>query len=290
MSFRTIVIDSRCKLEYSLNYLVCIKGLEQTKVLIDEITTILINSTQVSITTTLISECINKKIKILFTDDKHNISGEITPFQNNYYSSRKLKQQITFNDDVKGFLWQNILVEKIKNQARMLQFLELENEATTLFGYADNVEPHDKSNKEGVSAKIYFQSIFGKTFNRDKECDINKYLNYGYSIILSSFNRIIKSFGYFTELGIHHIGDSNPFNLSCDFMEPLRPLVDSYVCRNDVCNENFKDVYINMLSKKVKFNGRELFLENAIEEYVESLFSFLLTGDVDKIKFIEYEL
>lgn len=42
---------------------------------------IIINSTQVSITSALISECINKKIKILFGDVKHNLVGEITPYK-----------------------------------------------------------------------------------------------------------------------------------------------------------------------------------------------------------------
>lgn len=290
MSFRTVVIDSRCKLEYSLNYLVCIKGLEQTKVLLDEINCIIINSTQISITTALISECISKKIKILFTDKEHNISGEITPFKNNYYSSRKLKQQINFDEYTKGYLWMLILKEKIKNQARVLEYMELYDESNMLYSYIDNVEIHDSTNKEGVSAKIYFQSLFGRTYSRDNCCDINKYLDYGYSIILSCFNRVIKSFGYYTELGIHHIGDSNPFNLTCDFMEPLRPLVDSYVCKNIVNNENFKGEFINMLSIKVRYNDRELFLDNAIEEYVEDLLGYLLTGDVSRIRFIEYEL
>lgn len=136
MSFRTVKIESRCKLEYSLNYLVCHKGLEQTRILLDDIKVILINSTQVSITTALISECVNKKIKILFTDNKKNISSEVTPFINNYYSSRKLKQQINFSNERKNYLWQKILQEKINNQARVLKYAGFIYEANYLIGYA----------------------------------------------------------------------------------------------------------------------------------------------------------
>ena len=64
MSFRTIVIESASKLEYSLNYLVCRKGTEVKRVLIDEIKTLVINSLQVSITTSLISELMKKKVKM----------------------------------------------------------------------------------------------------------------------------------------------------------------------------------------------------------------------------------
>lgn len=73
MAFRSVVIKSRCKLEFSLNYLVCVKGGETTRVLLDEIKMIVIESTQVSITTTLISACLAKKIKILFADEKFKI-------------------------------------------------------------------------------------------------------------------------------------------------------------------------------------------------------------------------
>ena len=119
--------------------------------------------------------------------------------------------------------------------------------------------------------------------------NINKYLDYGYSIILSAFNKEVKILGYLTELGVHHIGESNPFNLSCDLMEPLRPLIDKMVIENVVNEENYKMMFINILSKKVKYNGKELFLDNAIHLYVEDLMNYLITGNEDKIKFIVYE-
>lgn len=63
MAFRTIVINNRCKLEYSLNYLICRRDTINTKVLLDEIKIIIINSTQVTLTSNLIAECIDKKLK-----------------------------------------------------------------------------------------------------------------------------------------------------------------------------------------------------------------------------------
>ena len=54
MPFRNIIVSERCKLEYSLNYLICRKGMEEKRILLDEIKTIMIQTTQVSITTSLI--------------------------------------------------------------------------------------------------------------------------------------------------------------------------------------------------------------------------------------------
>ena len=85
MAFRTVIINDRCKLEYSLNYLICRKLNEEKKVLLDEVKILMINSTQVSISTYLITKCIEKKIKIIFTDEAHNPSGEIVGYYNNYY-------------------------------------------------------------------------------------------------------------------------------------------------------------------------------------------------------------
>ena len=290
MSFRTIVIESRCKLEYSLNYLVCRKGYEEHKVLLDEIKTIIINSVQVSITTSLISECLEKKIKIIFTDSKHNPTGELVPYFNNFYSYKKIKEQMTFDQDSKDLLWQYITKEKIKNQARNLQFANKIEAYDKLTHYVDEVEIGDASHREGHAAKVYFNALFGNHFSRDYDCLINRCLNYGYAIILSAINREIKSLGYLTELGVHHIGESNNFNLGCDFMEPLRPYVDYYVINNMVDDDTYKSKYTEMLKEYVKYNERVIILDNAIKLYVEDLFLYLKTGDLSKICFISYEL
>ena len=213
MSFRSLVINNRCKLEYSLNYLVINKGDETKRVLLDEVKMIIINSTQVSITSTLIAECINKKIKILFGDVKHNLVGEITPYKNNYYANKKIKEQISFDEERKNFLWQQIVKMKIKGQADNLKIIGKDDVSNLLYCYSNEVELGDVTNREGLAAKSYFRAIFGKDFYRDDDSiEVNTYLNYGYTIILSSFNRSIKALGYYTELGIHHIGETNSFN------------------------------------------------------------------------------
>ena len=290
MAFRTIVIESRCKLEYSLNNLVCRKGNDETRILLDEIKTIIINSGQVSITTGLISEIIKKNVKLIFTDGEHNPSGEIVPYYNNFYSYRKIKEQISFCKEDCDYLWKEIIREKIHNQAKNLKHKNNSESYDLLLQYRNCVLDGDPSNREGHAAKVYFNSLFGKDFSRNQKNDINMLLNYGYSIILSTINREVKALGYLTELGIHHIGESNQFNLSCDLMEPIRPLVDLYVINGLVCSNNFKEVFVKMLTKTVLYNNREILLENAIRLYVEDMFGFLKTKDINKIRFIKYEL
>lgn len=49
-------------------------------------------------------------------------------------------------------------------------------------------------------------------------------------------------------------------------------------------------MYINLLSMKVKYNGKEIILDNAIHLYAEDLLNYLKTGNEERIRFITFEL
>lgn len=70
MAFRTVVVDTHSKLEYSLNYLVFRTPDSTKRVLLDEIHTLIVQSTAVSLTTSLIAELTKRKIKVIFCDEK----------------------------------------------------------------------------------------------------------------------------------------------------------------------------------------------------------------------------
>ena len=289
MPFRNVIVSERCKLEYSLNYLICRKGMEEKRILLDEIKTIMIQTTQVSITTSLITMISKKKIKLIFCDEKSNPECELVPYQNNFYSYRKIKEQINFVGNAQS-IWAEIVKRKIINQANNLHLMNKDEEFNMLLSYANDVRLDDHTNREGHSAKVYFNALFGMDFNRSQSNSINMFLNYGYSILLSSINREIKMLGYLTELGIHHIGESNPFNLSCDLIEPIRPLVDYYVITEKVNIDNFKLEFVKMLNLEVKYNNQKIFLDNAIHLYVVDILNKIKKSDSSDILFIEYEL
>ncbi len=287
MAFRTVVIKNKCKLEYSLNYLIC-RGEEDKRILIDEIEFLIIQNTSVAITCALLSALIDKKVKVIFCDTKNNPQAELVPYYNNFSTSKRITTQINFNNDFKGKLWAKIIYEKINNEAKLLKFLKNPN-YIKLEKYLSEIEADDTTNREGHAAKVYFNSLFGNTFSRDDNSDINKFLNYGYSIIVSSINREIKMLGYLTELGIHHKGETNSFNLSYDFFEPLRSLIDYFVITGKVDNENYKDFFIKILNHSVSYNGKSMLLNNAIHLYVQSLFTSLIGEDSNEVVFIKYE-
>ncbi len=288
MSFRTIVISSKSKLTYKDGFLI-IRGLDTNTVHLSEINTLVIETTAVSITGYLITELNKNKINVIFCDENRNPISEIIPYYGSHNTSKRIEFQINWNEEIKVLVWTEIIKEKIKNQYLVLK-KQNSNNCKLLDDYLNNILLNDSTNREGVAAKVYFNSIFYKGFLRDEKNNINSALNYGYTILLSCFNREIVSRGYLTQLGINHKNQFNNFNFSCDLMEPFRYFVDLLVLEN--LDANFDDEYkmklINLLNLEVRIKGRKHFMSNAIGLYVESVFKALNSENVNEIVFCEF--
>lgn len=278
MSWRTVVISNKCKLSYKNNYML-VRSEDIKMVHLSEINTLVIDTTQVSITTLLMCELIDRKIKIIFCDEKHNPKGELMPYYGSHNTSKKVLIQSKWSDEHKGIIWRKIVKQKITNQSKVLKIYKKEHHEK-LMEYVDEVELNDVTNREGHSAKVYFNSLFGMNFTRGDASSINTALDYGYSILLSSLNKDIVSNGYITQLGINHRSEFNQFNLGCDLMEPFRPVVDKLVYQNKdfSFDKEFKYKLINVLNEKVIIAGGEYYLSNAIPLYVSSVFKAMESG------------
>lgn len=284
MRFRTVIVSSHSKLEYALNYLVYKTVDEVKRIHIHEIHTLIIESTTVSITSALLAELIKQKVKVIFCDEKRNPSSELIPYYGDSISYQRINEQIKWKENIKHLVWQKIVQEKIKQQAFVLS-KKMPDEAIILSNYAKEVELDDVTNREGHAAKFYFNRLYGENFSRGSSDKINTFLNYGYTLLLSQFNRYIVAKGYLTQLGIHHKNPFNPFNLSCDLMEPFRPFIDSKV--TDLSEDNFKNKLISFLNHPVYIHGKKQTLIHAIQIYCSSVFLALNTGKIECIQFLE---
>lgn len=284
MGFRTVIVSSHSKLEYALNYLVYKTVDEVKRIHIHEIHTLIIESTTVSITSALLAELIKQKVKVIFCDEKRNPSSELIPYYGDSISYQRINEQIKWKENIKNLVWQKIVQEKIKQQAYVLS-KKRPDEAIILSNYAKEVELDDATNREGHAAKFYFNRLYGENFSRNSSDKINTFLNYGYTLLLSQFNRYIVAKGYLTQLGIHHKNPFNPFNLSCDLMEPFRPFIDLKV--TDLSEDNFKNKLISFLNHPVYIHGKKQTLIHAIQIYCSSIFLALNTGKIECIQFLE---
>lgn len=236
----------------------------------------------------MLNELIKNKVKIIFCDEKRNPCSELVPYYGSFDTSSKVRNQIRFNKDIKTEVWTKIVREKICQQKQLLKDLEKE-EYLLLEQYEKNVISGDSTNREGHAAKVYFNSLFGKSFSRKEDNSINAALNYGYSLILSAINREISANGYLTQLGLFHNNVHNPFNLGCDLMEPFRPLVDRAVVDNkfEQFGKEEKQLMLALLSQEVMIKGKKEKLLNAIKIYVKSIFDVLEEQDESLISFYE---
>ena len=299
MSWRTVVVSSNAKLDYQIGYMV-VRGEKTTKIHLNEIGMLIVESTAVSMTSYLLSELMKNKIKVVFCDEKRNPCSELVSYYGSHDTSSKIRKQIEWTKDDKDHIWTEIVSEKIKQQALMLQRYQKE-EANMLFEYMEEVEFGDITNREGHAAKVYFNTLFGKKFTRTDENPINAALNYGYGIILSIFNREIVSSGYLTQIGLFHDNMFNQFNLSSDLMEPFRPLVDQLVVElkpekfEDSSNGTYlgsaeKRKMLELLNKEVEICGKMEVVTNAIKIYCRSVFDALNDRDISLIRFYYNEL
>ncbi len=290
MSWRTVIITNSAKLDYQMGYMV-VRRDTVTKIHISEIHTVLIESTAVSLTAALLAELAKHKVKVIFCDSKRNPCSEVVPYYGAHDTSRKVRNQIAWNEDSKLAVWTEIVSEKIRNQRRVLEDYH-KSEAELLVQYLKELEFGDKTNREGHAAKVYFNALFGKDFSRSTDCVTNAALNYGYSIILSSFTREIVLNGYITQIGLFHDNMFNPFNLASDLMEPFRTLVDRCVLKlkPEVFEPSEKIELVSIVNQNVIINGRSELVSNAIKIYTRSIFDAIEERDVSLIKFYSNEL
>lgn len=285
MSWRTVVITNRCKLDLEMGYLV-IRSQEIQRVVLDEISVIIIENTAISMTGCLVAELTERKIKVVFCDNKRNPTAELVPIYGCHDCSLKIKKQQAWGEDAKAAVWTDIVSEKIRKQMEYLVELERDHEAAMLKSYICDLAYNDVTNREGHAAKVYFNAVFGMDFTRSEECVTNAALNYGYSLVLSAFNREVVANGYLTQLGIFHDNMFNFFNLSCDLMEPYRVLVDRYVYSKQYRKFETEEKHdmVGIISDTVKINDSTQYLGNAIKIYSYSVFEALNDRDPSLIK------
>lgn len=289
--WRVIVITGRSKLDLRYNSISIRRDNGTDFIHIGEVNTLILETTTISITAALMCELINQKVKVIFCDEKSNPHFELLPFYGSHDCSAKIKEQIAWTDFLKESLWTVIVTEKIENQMKLLKKLNKE-EYRILQEYASQIEHNDNTNREGHSAKIYFSALFGNNFSRNKENSLNAFLNYGYQLLLSTFNKEIVANGYLTQIGIFHKNMFNYYNLSSDLMEPFRVIVDELAYKENPqkFEKDEKRKLQNILNLKFRINNVNHYLSDVIKIYTKSIFDALSSNDLSLVRFFQDEL
>lgn len=275
--FRNIVISSPCKLQYKGGYMVVRREDDTAKVHLSEISSVVLQTNQVFVSAYLLSELAKAKVAFVVSDEKRDPIGQYLPLYGAHNTSKRIAEQLEWGEPIKKRVWQRIVRDKIKHQSDVLHARAREEQGETLKSIVAEVRSGDTTNREGHAARLYFSSLFGPSFSRDDDTPLNAALNYGYAILLSSVNREIAARGYLTQGGICHRNEFNQFNLSCDFMEPFRPLVDRIVFDNfdGEFSKETKLLLVDMLNQGVAYRGGTYRVGSVISLYTADCFKAL---------------
>ncbi|MCO6541029.1 MAG: type II CRISPR-associated endonuclease Cas1 [Lactobacillus sp.] len=271
MAWRQIVITNHSKLSYKANkLLIQTDHLQLYEFPLVDIAIIVLQSTQVTITAFLVQKLVENNIKLIFCDKDYNPCAEVDGYYSYNNRNQTIENQINWSINAKQELWTHVVRQKMINQNQLLLQLQLLDDEQEIQQEIEQIVFNDETNREAVIARKYFTKLFGNSFSRGQDSQINTYLNYGYSILLSNFNREITAQGYLTELGIHHHSIKNTFNLSSDLMEPFRQIIDQkvYELRKEPNLKYAKLELVDLLNTEITFGGKQMILQNAITAYV----------------------
>ena len=276
MGWRTVVVNTHSKLSYKNNHLI-FKDASRTELIhLSEVDILLLETTDIVLSTMLIKRLVDENILVIFCDDKRLPTAYLMPYYGRHDSSLQLSRQITWSEEAKAQVWTTIIAQKILNQAFYLGscgFLEKSQSVIDLYHGLDLFDP---SNREGHAARIYFNTLFGNDFSREQDSDINAALDYGYTLILSMFAREIVLSGCMTQFGLKHANQFNQFNLASDIMEPFRPIIDRIVYENR--NSSFvkiKRELFTIFSDTFHYNDKDMYLSNIISDYTKKVIQAL---------------
>ena len=276
MGWRTVIVNTHSKLSYKNNHLI-FKDASRTELIhLSEVDILLLETTDIVLSTMLIKRLVDENILVIFCDDKRLPTAYLMPYYGRHDSSLQLSRQIAWNEDVKAEIWTTIIAQKILNQAFYLGscgFLEKSQSVIDLYHGLDLFDP---SNREGHAARIYFNTLFGNDFSREQDSDVNAALDYGYTLILSMFAREIVLSGCMTQFGLKHANQFNQFNLASDIMEPFRPIIDRIVYENR--NSSFvklKRELFTIFSDTFHYNDKDMYLSNIISDYTKKVIQAL---------------
>lgn len=296
MGYRQVVIKKSDKIRFGDNQLIIEKEGMDTKIPIEDVNFVLLEDSTTIITARLLAEFGKNSISLIVCDEKYNPTSILYPYNYHFKQLEVFNNQLQLTEKIKAILWQNIVKKKIENSIKVIEMTTKDEDLLLkLNEFLNEVKENDETNREGLTAKMYFRSIFGSNFIRFYDDKINAALNYGYTIIATAIIRNLAVFGLNTYLGIHHNSKINNFNLAYDFLEPYRCLVDKYVYDNaekltyPLSFSTRKDL-VNLLNKEVIHQNKKFTVEYSIGLIIKSYIKSFSTGEITlDLPTIDYE-
>lgn len=243
---------------------------------IEDVGVVIVESQLVQFTVPLLNALADNNVAVVFCNAQCMPNSMLMPLESNVVQQEVYRLQTEASLPTKKRIWKEIIEHKIRNQAVLLDLLG--RDGNLLKPYYMNVLSGDSDNREGQAAKIYWQQMYGRSFNRSRNGESpNSWLNYGYAILRAAVTRALLGSGLFPAFGLFHRNRYNAFPLADDVMEPYRPFVDYAVYQlfedsPEAClDKEVKQQLVRVLFTDVKMKGQIRPLQVALSMTTASL-------------------
>lgn len=197
----------------------------EVRVRLDEIAAVCVSQPASSASFRALGALARAGAVVVVCDERHSPTGMMLPLAVHHAQTPRFTAQAALGVVARKRMWRQVVRAKIRQQAVVLDSAGANS--APLRAMMDRVLSGDKTNMEGQAAVVYWRTLMGPEFRRDRdEPGVNALLNYGYAILRSAMTRAICAAGLHPTLGLQHHHRENPFCLADDLMEPYRPLID----------------------------------------------------------------
>ena len=286
---KTILLENKASLSTKNLQLVVKTEVRESKIPIEDIGFLVIDNSEIFLSIPALNLLIDNNTAVIICNSSHLPNGMFLNLNSHHIQQEIFKNQIEATIPLKKQLWQQTIVEKIKNQGLLLETITGNKNSFEFL--ASKVLSGDTTNMEGVAASQYWKSFFDMNFKRERFGDYpNNFLNYGYAILRAATARALSGSGLLNTLGIHHKSKYNAFALADDIMEPFRPIVDEKVVEimqkydEQELNTLIKSELLQILTRTVFFKDEKSPLMVALQKTASSL-QHCYTGHRKKIKY-----
>lgn len=291
---KTILVENKSAITTKNQQLVLKSEVRESSIPIEDIGFLVLDHPEIYLSIPAMNLIVENNTAIIICGSNHLPNGMFLNLNSHHIQQEIFKNQIEASVPLKKQLWQQTIVEKIRNQGELLAKIT-ENKNTFDF-LASKVLSGDTSNMEGVAAQQYWRNfplpnheIDG--IKRERYGDYpNNFLNYGYAILRAATARALSGSGLLNTLGIHHKSKYNAFALADDIMEPFRPIVDEKVFdimkryQEQELNTAIKAELLQILTQTVYFKEEKSPLMVGLQKTASSL-QQCFTGNRKKIKY-----
>ena len=195
---------------------------------IEDLGVLIIDHHSAHLTVPLLNLLAQHNVAVVFCNEQHIPTTMLMDLESNSMQAKHIRAQLDAGKPMCKQVWKQVVEHKIQNQSALLE--KLGKGKDPLQRYYTTVKSGDSTNREGVAAKVYWSTLFGKQFIRDRfGTPPNNLLNYGYAILRSSVARAIMDAGLLPLVGVFHRSYYDALPLADDLMEPYRPFIDEKV-------------------------------------------------------------